>query len=443
MTGNRLRRRSAATAVTALGVLALAAPPAQAAETTVPCDPAALVSAVAAASASTAADTLALTPDCVYTLTAVADTLWDAGLPAVKGKLTVHGNHATIRRAPDAPQFRLISNDGDLTLTDLTLTGGHAPDGTGVDSYGDGISGDSGGAIQNWGPLTITGSTITGNSSGAGAPGPAATATVRAGRGGGGGFGGAISSYGTNLVPLTITGTTITGNTTGPGGPGGDGAGTTSGGRGGTGGFGGGVEVIRGTTLAITDSTISGNTTGDGGRGGVGGPDGGGSGDGGGGGAGAGLFASTDQGTPLYPVVTGTKITGNHAGRGGDAGTPGTGGYLGWAGYGGHGGGLSVFDDVLTLDGSGVGDNTAGKPGAGYFPSPAKGGGIHTLDAQVKLVNGAELTANHPDNCYDVTDVPGCVNNPQTATRRTAGNPTRAQDAELIAAIQHAAAAAR
>ncbi|MFJ1765453.1 hypothetical protein ACIOD2_34370 [Amycolatopsis sp. NPDC088138] len=437
MTGNRLRRRSAATAVTALGVLALAAPPAQAAETTVPCDPAALVSAVGAASASTEADTLTLTPDCVYTLTAVADTLWDAGLPAVKGKLTVHGNHATIRRAPDAPQFRLIANDGDLTLTDLTLTGGHAPDGTGVDTYGDGTSGEAGGAIQSWGPLTITGSVLTGNTSGAGAPGPAGTATVRAGRGGGGGFGGAISSYGFSVVPLTITGSTITGNATGPGGVGGDGAGTASGGRGGTGGFGGGVEVIRGTKLAITDSSISGNTTGDGGRGGRG-PGGGGSGDGGGGGVGAGLFASVGQGAPLlYPVVTGTKITGNHAGRGGDAGTPGTGGYLGWAGYGGSGGGLSVFDDVLTLDGSSVSDNSAGEPGAGSFPSPATGGGIHTLDSQVTLVGGAEVTGNHPDNCYEVADVPGCVNN---TTRRTPTTPTRGQDAELIAAAKHAAA---
>jgi len=439
MTGKQLRR-SAATAVTALGVLALAAPPAQAAETTVPCDSAALVQAVAAAGVSAAADTLSLTPDCVYTLTAVADTTWDAGLPSVEGKLTVHGNHATIRRAPDAPQFRLISNWGDLTLTDLTLTGGHAPDGTGVDSYGDGKSGEAGGAIQNWGPLTITGSVFTGNTSGAGAPGPAATATTRAGRGGGGGFGGAISSYGSTLVPLAISASTVTGNSTGPGGPGGDGVGTATGGRGGTGGFGGGVEVIRGTTLAITGSTITGNTTGDGGRGGAGGPDGGGSGDGGGGGAGAGLFASTDQGTPLHPVVTGTKITGNHGGRGGDAGAPGTGGYLGWAGYGGHGGGLSVFYDVLTLDGSGVSDNAAGDPGAGYFPSPARGGGVDTLSAQVTLVNGAEVTGNRPDNCYSVADVPGCVNDTQATARRA--EPARTGDADLAAAVKRAAAAA-
>jgi hypothetical protein len=428
--------------VTALGVFALAAPPAQAAETTVACDAAALVQAVAAAGASAEADTLSLTPDCVYTLTAVADTTWDAGLPSVEGKLTVHGNHATIRRAPDAPQFRLISNWGDLTLTDLTLTGGHAPDGTGADSYGDGVSGEDGGAIQNWGPLTIAGSVLTGNTSGAGAPGPAATATTHAGRGGGGGFGGAISSYGVTLVPLAISGSTITGNATGPGGPGGDGIGTATGGRGGSGGFGGGVEVIRGTKLAITGSSIYGNTTGDGGRGGAGGPDGGGSGDGGGGGAGAGLFASTDQGTLLHPVVTGSKITGNHGGRGGDAGVPGTRGYLGWAGYGGHGGGLSVFYDVLTLDGSGVSDNAAGEPGAGYFPSPARGGGVTTLDAQVTLVNGAEVTGNRPDNCDDVTDVPGCVNNGQATTRRAAAEPARALDAEVAAAVARAAATA-
>jgi hypothetical protein len=122
-----------------------------------------------------------LAPNCVYTLTTLADTTQEAGLPAI---FTINGNHATIRRAEDASRFRIISNWGDLPLNEVTITGGHAPDGAGVNSFGDGNQGESGGGIQNWGPLTITNNVITGNTAGAGAPGPDAAATTSAGRGG-------------------------------------------------------------------------------------------------------------------------------------------------------------------------------------------------------------------------------------------------------------------
>src|SRR5436190_295850 len=77
------------------------------------------------------------------------------GLPAINGKLTINGNHATIGRAQDAPRFRIIDNWGELTLDKVTITGGHAADGAGTNSYGDGTGGGSGGGIRNWGPLTI------------------------------------------------------------------------------------------------------------------------------------------------------------------------------------------------------------------------------------------------------------------------------------------------
>ncbi|UOZ06316.1 hypothetical protein [Amycolatopsis sp. WQ 127309] len=405
MTGTKLRRR--ATVVTALGALALIAPPAQAAGTTVPCDAAALVQAVAAATATTDADTLSLAPGCDYALTAVADTTWAAGLPSVRGKLTVQGNHATIRRATGAPQFRLIANWGDLTLTDVTLTGGHAPDGVGAGSDGRGNPGESGGAIENWGPLSITGSTVTGNTSGSGGRGADGGSP---GRGGPAGFGGGISSYiGSTTAPLTIAGSEITGNTTGDGGRGGDATGTATGGDGGSGGFGGGLYTSVGTVLRITGSTVTGNTAGVGGPGGTGGP-GTGSGAGGSGGSGGGLFVSTRQGEHLNPVVTATEVSGNHAGRGGDAGVPGAGGYVGWAGYGGNGGGLGLFYDALTFDGGSVTGNTAGEPGAGYSPLAADAGGVYTLDARVTLADGATVTGNRPRNCSSVADVPGCVN---------------------------------
>ncbi|HEX6354793.1 hypothetical protein [Actinophytocola sp.] len=415
------RRRTVVPAATvvALGAVTLTAAPAQAADYDVPCDPTALVKAVATANASAAADTLSLAPNCVYTLTTAADTTWASGLPAIEGKLTINGNHATIGRAKGAPQFRIITNWGDLTLNAVTITGGHAPDGVGTNTYGEGNSGKSGGGIYNWGPLTITNSVITGNVAGSGAPGADATATTQAGRGGLGGFGGGVSSYGSTLIPLTITDSLVTDNATGAGGRGGNGIGTTAGADGGSGGFGGGVEVIRGTVLRITGSTITGNITAGGADGGSGGPNGGSSGDGGGGGSGAGVFMSTDQGRPLYPVITGTGITGNQTGHGGDAGFAAPSGYTGWAGYGGRGGGLSVFYDTLTLDGGTVSGNVAGETGTGAFPSPANGGGIYTLSAQVTLTNGAAVSGNHPNNCYNVADVPGCVNNQPTTTQRT------------------------
>ncbi|MGW4113369.1 hypothetical protein ACWEFJ_21080 [Actinosynnema sp. NPDC004786] len=428
-------------AATTLGALVLSAPPAHAADTDVPCDPAALVAAVAAASASTAPDTLSLAPGCVYTLTAPAVPGGHEGLPTIRGTLTVRGNGATIARAQDAPRFRLISNWGDLTLERLTLTGGHAPDGVGVNSYGEGNPGESGGAIENWGPLTVTGSVLTGNRAGAGAPGADATATTRAGRGGLGGFGGAISSYHSYSIPLTITGSVITDNATGPGGRGGNGAGREPGARGGSGGFGGGVDVTSGAVLRITDTTISGNVAADGAAGGSGGPDGGGGGDGGSGGTGGGVAVASSQGTPLRPVVTGSKITGNRAGRGGDGGVAHPNGYLGWAGFGGSGGGLSVFYDTLTLDGTTVADNDAGEPGGGYYPLPAKGGGIHTLSGRVALVNGAEVTGNRPDNCYSVADVPGCVNDGPAFAARGFGD-AGARDHRSVEDLADAARAA-
>ncbi|WP_367128256.1 hypothetical protein [Saccharothrix sp. HUAS TT1] len=409
-------------AATTLGALVLVAPPALAADIDVPCDPNALVGAVVAANASGLPDTLSLAPDCVYTLTAPASANGEDGLPAIVGKLTVHGNGATLARAAGAPRFRFISNWGDLAIDHLTFTGGHAPDGVGVNSYGEGNPGKSGGAIQNWGPLAIADSAFTGNRAGAGAPGPNATTTTRAGRGGLGGSGGAISSYSSGSIPLTITGTSIADNTSGTGGRGGGGVAGTPGARGGSGGFGGGVHTTSGTALRITGSSVTGNVAADGAPGGSGGAEGGGGGDGGSGGTGGGVDVGGREGQSLAPVITGTKIAGNRAGRGGDAGAAGPGGYEGYAGFGGGGGGLAVYAEVVTVDGGWITDNSAGGPGAGAYPSPASGGGIDTLRARVALVGGAEVTGNRPDNCYSVVDVPGCVNDGLTARAPRAGD---------------------
>ncbi|UMP04488.1 hypothetical protein [Amycolatopsis sp. EV170708-02-1] len=424
-------RRRIATTATVLGTFALVAPSAQAAETTVPCAPAALVKAVADANATPEPDALSLAPNCVYTLTEAADARWNSGLPSVEGKLTIHGNHATIERAKDAPRFRIITNWGDLTLNEITITGGHAPDGAGTNSYGDANPGGSGGGIQNWGPLTITDSIISGNTAGAGARGADATATTYAGSGGSGGFGGGISSYSSSRATLTITRTTITGNASGAGGPGGNGVAAKPGGRGGAAGYGGGVEVISGTVLRIIGGSVTGNSAGSGGKGGTGGAEGGGAGDGGSGGVAGGVFLSSSQGL-LNPAFTGVTVSGNQAGRGGDAGIAGPGGYSGYSGYGGRGGGIGVFDDNLTLDAVKVGDNAAGEPGAGSYPSPASGGGIHTLNAHVTLVNGAVVSGNLPDNCVYPADVPGCVNDFRTAEAQGSDQRAVAERAAVV-----------
>ena len=402
-----------ATAVTALGAFALAAPTASAAVSDVPCDSAALVQAVVAANATDEPDTLSLTPNCVYMLTTAVDGTWGSGLPMIKGTLTVNGNNATIARAADAPQFRILLNDGALTLNAVTLTGGHALDAVGADSWGgDGRTGEDGGAVLSWGPLTVNDSVITGNAAGAGSPGADSTG----GWGGAGGSGGGIALYHSalNPVPATITNSQITNNTAGAGARGGNAVGRGRGGSGRNGGSGGGIDAVSGIILRITGSVIAGNATADGGAGGDGGSTRGGSGDGGNGGMGAGVAFSGNNVSrpPLNPVITGTRIADNRAGRGGNAGIPGSGGSLGYAGAGGTGGGVAVNWDSLTVDGGVITGNTAGEPGTGSFPRAANGGGIDTASSNVTLTNGAVVTDNKPNNCGSVAAVPGCVNTP-------------------------------
>ena len=403
----------AATAVTALGAFVLAAPTASAAESDVPCDSAALVQAVAAANATAESDTLSLTPDCVYTLTTAIGGTYGSGLPIIKGTLTVNGNNATIARAPDAPQFRILLNNGDLTLNSVTLTGGHALDAVGADRWGGGGNdGENGGAVLSWGRLTVTDSVITGTTAGAGAP----AADGADGGGGTGGSGGGIALFDSAMNPagpVTITNSQITDNVTGAGARGGNAVGKGRGGRGGNGGSGGGIDAT-GVILQITGSVITGNATADGGTGGAGGPTRGGSGDGGAGGRGAGVafMGNNISRPPLNPVITGTRIADNRAGHGGNAGIPGTGGSLGYAGYGGSGGGVAVLWDSLTVDGGVITGNTAGEPGTGTYPSAANAGGIDTISSNVILANGAVVTDNKPNNCGSVAAVPGCVNTP-------------------------------
>jgi hypothetical protein len=138
----------------------------------------------------------------------------DTGLPPINSEITIEGNGHVIRRDSAAPRFRLLAvrNSGNLTLKEVTLSGGDA-------KY------ISGGAIYNHGTLTIYDSTLTGNKSN--------------GEGGGAIFninGGAVAIYDSIL----------TDNQTFP--------------------DGGGIWNGSGT-LNVTNSTISGNTAHNGGGG--------------------------------------------------------------------------------------------------------------------------------------------------------------------------------
>jgi Big-like domain-containing protein len=115
-----------------------------------------LINAINDANAAANADTIILPSNCTYTLTAADNSGADGsnGLPVVVTPISIQGNGATITRSSGAGfRFFQVSSVGDLSLDALTLSNGSN---TG--------SGDGGGAIFALGPLSVTRSTFTGNS---------------------------------------------------------------------------------------------------------------------------------------------------------------------------------------------------------------------------------------------------------------------------------------
>ena len=156
----------------------------------------------------------------------------------------------TLAPASGGIKMRLfhVASTGNLTLNNLTLSGGYALGS--YPGYG-GSSGGSGqgGAIYNQGSLTITDSTLTGNTAQGGHGGPALAA---AGGAGGNGMGGAIFNEEGTVV---INNSTFYDNTA-RGGLGGHG--TVVNGSPGKG-LGGGLYNDNGV-ITVSDSTFSGNT---------------------------------------------------------------------------------------------------------------------------------------------------------------------------------------
>jgi hypothetical protein len=183
---------------------------------------------------STGADTIVLPSNSTQLLKTVNNaTLYGAsGLPTIRSVITIDGNRSTIKRAPTAPAFRILSvgETGALTLLDTTVTGGRAEDETVP-------SGDNGGGVfapfYSSGGLTLRNATISGN-----------TASEE----GGGIFG-----------RVTLTNSTVSGNSANEEGGGIYGVVTainsTISNNTGT-----GVYAGEGADLSITRSTISGNS---------------------------------------------------------------------------------------------------------------------------------------------------------------------------------------
>jgi len=236
----------------------------------------------------------------------------------------------------------VITNTTTVSISDLTIRDGHAPDGVDGTNGISGEDGQSGGGFYNRGTLTLTRCVVTGSSAG------------------NGGSGGAGSSAG------------------GMSGSGGRGA------RGGSGGLGGGL--YNGGTLTLNECTLSGNSAGTGGGGGGGGSggifggSGGAGGDGGDGGYGGGIFSSESYSSL---VLNNCTFSGNSAGNGGYGGHggityPASSGPWGLGGPGGSGGGIYTYYGYQTLHNCTLSSNAAGlRGGAGYTQgSDGSGGGI-------------------------------------------------------------------
>jgi hypothetical protein len=144
-----------------------------------------------------------------------------------------------------------VTPAGDLTVRDVTLTGGYAPNGAASTGTAPGTDGGSGGAVLNEGSLTLDAVIVSGSAAGNGGDGHFGGNTP-GNAPGAGGSGGAIASTGPSL---TIANSTIVGNVAGTGGGGAGGSPT-----GGLGGRGGGLSLAGPATL--TNDTITGNSAG-------------------------------------------------------------------------------------------------------------------------------------------------------------------------------------
>jgi CSLREA domain-containing protein len=372
----------------------------------------------------------------------------DLDVNATAAPLTIEGagvGQTTINGAALQDRILHALAGTTVTLEDLTITGGHAPNGAnGTDGAQipvatlptAGSPGFDGGGILNEGALTLTGVAVTDNTAGSGGLGgygqPDTSGPNANGQSGGaGGAGGGI--YTNSPGSLTLSNVTVSGNVAGNGGTGGEGGtggNSLTGGSGGPGGCcgdGGGLEDVGGQ-LSISASTFTANRAGNGGAGGNGEEPtsgiGGAGGQGQGGSSGGAIAVS---GASASVSIVNSTVDANFSGAGGNGGNGGetneppivdfpSGGN---AGNGSAGGGLFVSGGATatltntTIDGNqvgapgNVGAVGAGSPHAqpGTPGSPAFGGGIYDSTTPAATLSDTLLASNELGNCAgNITD---------------------------------------
>ena len=174
-----------------------------------PADPTTLRGAIAAAEASPGADVITLQGGTTYSLTNAEGDL------DITTDITIEGNGATIDASGLGDRAFQVSATGDLTISDVTVTGGRPADAPSA------AGGGSGGAFLNAGTLSISDSVLDDNSA------------ERAG--------GAIEASAGSST--TLVETDLTNNATGA-----------------APGNGGGLHLTGAGTVSITGGTVSGNT---------------------------------------------------------------------------------------------------------------------------------------------------------------------------------------
>jgi len=309
-------------------------------------------------------------------------------------KITIAGPGpgATTIRQTTLDRVIETENSAGLTMSGVTITGGHLVGQAGSDGPSPGADGQQGegvygAGITAEGPTTLTDVVVTGNQAFGGDGGDGAGGSAGGGgNGGGGGYAdGAGISGGTSMTLVRVT---VTGNTA-RGGNGGNGGTNGPGGIGGPSGYAGGVgvDMASKSSLTIVDSTISDNhgASGKGGQGGLGGTI---TGAGGAGGAGessdgGGLFSN---GIVKLTNVTfsGNSMAGATGGNGGAArsATSPTAGGAGGFSWGGSGGAIALMNGAaaqfaaVTIAGNEAGAGTPGKgaPGSDGGAAGAVGG---------------------------------------------------------------------
>lgn len=218
-----------------------------------PADTAGLIAAIQAANANPGADTIHLAAGSDYAF--AAGSFNSSALPVIEDELTIEGNGGTIERV-SASSFRIITNNGQLTLNDVTIAGGSASTGAGVVNNGllilngctlsenrgggnggaifnpggarveatdtrferNAANGHSGGAISSNGQVMVTGCIFTDNESDSGGAIDSAGSVVVSGctftdNFTTSGLGGAINNY--NSGTLEVRSSSFTGNQAG------------------------------------------------------------------------------------------------------------------------------------------------------------------------------------------------------------------------------------